>query len=263
MTDTVKQVAEQGIITGTLPREQLVTVQTPQIFKFSVLLNAHKAAQEAGFTGTDDIALVERLGLACAVWRTGYANPKITQPEDLALLEEKAPREHISGFGYDVHKYGGPRALVLGGIKLPHTDVTIHAHSDGDVLIHAVMDAILGLLGTAQQPDTGDIGQRFPDTNAKFEGMDSGLMLADVMDEAQRKGLVIQHVDITLVAQKPKIAPFAVQIAHNVARLMGLEKHRVALKATTEEGMGFTGEGLGIKAYALVSAERTAIYVTR
>ncbi len=256
ITDTVKQVAENCGIQATLPRETLVTVQTPQVFSFSVLLAAHNLALQQNFTGTDDIMLVEHAGLACAAWRTNAVNPKITQPEDLALLQEKPGYESVSGFGYDVHKYGGLRPLVLGGVLLPHTDVTVFAHSDGDVLIHALMDALLGLLATPDTPDTGDIGQRFPETDPRFEGVDSGILLADVMDEVRQKGLVIRHVDITLVAQKPKIAPFAVQIAHNVARLMGLEKHRVALKATTEEGLGFTGEGLGIKAYALVSAER-------
>ena len=176
-------------------------------------------------------------------------NTKITRPADLDLL---LPRAHLlpcCGYGYDVHALGGNRPLRLGGVPI-NGGCTVFAHSDGDVLLHALMDAILGCFGG------GDIGRLFPDNDAQFDGFPSPAMLAHVLDLAGGAGVRIVHADLTVIAQKPKLAPQAAQIQENVARLLALAPDHVGFKATTEEHLGFTGEGKGIKAVALVSALR-------
>ncbi len=158
--------------------------------------------------------------------------------------------EPCSGFGYDVHRYGGNRPLRLGGVDIP-CEYGISAHSDGDVLLHALMDAMLGCLCE------GDIGMHFPDSDPSYENISSVLLLGHVMELWRKSGLRLCHADLTVIAQKPKLAPFADQIRNNVSAILGLDPRRVNFKATTEEGLGFTGELRGIKACAVVSAIRT------
>ncbi len=253
LTDTVKEVDNAGIVTATPPRETLRAVQTPQGFALSPLRLAHARAREENFAVTDDAALLERYGHPVLVVEGDEANRKITTPADLALLRENAPQENamssllpVTGFGYDVHRYGGNRPFVLGGVAVP-TDITVSAHSDGDVLLHALMDALLGCLGM------GDLGELFPDSSAEYDGISSGVLLAEVMRLVHKQGLVVTHADLTVVAQVPKIAPLRWQIAKNIASLLQLPLSSVNVKATTEERLGFTGEKLGIKAYALVT----------
>ncbi len=244
VTDTVKLVDDAGLVAGTPERARLRAVQTPQGFDRTTLGRAHAAATDAA--ATDDAALVEALGVPVCIVEGAETNRKITSPADLALLEEKeTPMRLCCGFGYDVHRYGGERPFILGGVPIP-TDIRVQAHSDGDTLLHALMDALLGCIGG------GDIGGMFPDSDPKYAGISSGLLLAEVRERCLLAGLDLQHVDITLVAQTPRIAPHRELIAKNIATLLHLPPRAVNVKATTEEGLGFTGEKKGIKATAQV-----------
>lgn len=249
VTDTVKRV-DGDTVTETLDRSELRGVQTPQAFETGLLVEAHERAKAEGWDVTDDASMVERLA-EVKVIPGEQANVKITTPEDLARLEEATTTVPCVGWGYDVHRFGGEsdRPLVIGGVPIPGPQ-TIVAHSDGDVLLHALTDAILGTFGG------GDIGTHFPDTDATFSGTDSAIFLKETLALASEAGARIVHVDMTVIAQVPKLSPHAKQIAKNVCRLLGLEPHQVNFKATTEEKLGFTGAKQGIKAVATVTALR-------
>lgn len=242
LTDTVKQV-EHGRVVHTPAREHLRAVQTPQGFALHALRTAHEHARTHGITATDDAALLEACGLPVDVVAGEERNRKITTPEDAAMLH--TPR---TGFGYDVHRFGQGRPLKLGGVLMAG-DTQVIAHSDGDVLLHALMDALLGCACA------GDIGQLFPDTDAAYDGADSAVLLAEVLRLVAAAGLRVAHVDCTIIAQQPKIAPQREGIRVSIARLLGLDTAQVNIKATTEEGLGFTGARQGIKAVALVTAQ--------
>ena len=247
VTDTIKTV-ENGRVTATLPRDGLAAVQTPQGFQLQTLLDAHAHALEAGLAVTDDASLLEALGFEVRVIQGEAANVKITRPEDLDLLRNETPLPSFrTGMGYDVHRYGQGRPMRLGGVSIPNAPEVL-AHSDGDVLLHALSDALLGCACL------GDIGQHFSDKDARFEGISSAILLHQVLDMVREAGCTPCHVDMTIVAQVPKLAPYREEIRKNVARLMGLPASSVNLKATTEEHLGFTGRSEGIKAYAVVTA---------
>lgn len=249
VTDTIKEVDDDAIVSHTPERAFLRAVQTPQAFPLDELRMAHFRAEEEGWDVTDDASLMERCELPVRVIEGDAANIKITNPQDLAMLLENKPLLPCCGYGYDVHAYGGNRPLMLGGVEIGG-EFLVRAHSDGDVLLHALMDAILGCLAA------GDIGHLFPDNDPKFDGISSVILLDHVMSLAAEAGLRICHVDLTVIAQKPKLAPHADKIRRNVARLLDLPLEHVAFKATTEEKLGFTGELKGLKAVALVSAVR-------
>lgn len=246
LKDTVKRVAG-GRVAGTPPRAELVAVQTPQAFRLSLLREAHAAAAREGWDVTDDAMLAERLGRPVAVVPGEEDNVKITTPEDLRLLAGANPAPlPCAGWGYDVHKYGPGRPMKLGGVPIPGGPEVV-AHSDGDVLLHAVTDAVLGCLGA------GDIGAHFPDTDPANAGLESAIFLNEAMLLADKAGLILTHADVTVIAQVPKLAPHRDQIRDSLARLLRLSVARVNVKFTTEEGLGFTGQKLGIKAAACVS----------
>ncbi|MBU4524953.1 MAG: 2-C-methyl-D-erythritol 4-phosphate cytidylyltransferase [Desulfomicrobium sp.] len=250
VTDTVKQV-ENDLVLATPPRETLRAAQTPQLFPTALLRRVHEQALAEGWAVTDDAGMIERAGFAVRVVPGETANLKITTPEDLRVLATPAPLPvPCTGFGYDVHAYGGNRPMVLGGMPIAGAPF-IKAHSDGDVLLHALCDAILGCLGL------GDIGEHFPDSDDKFENISSAILLSEVMDKARSQGLVITHVDLTVIAQTPRLAPHKTAIRGNVARLLELSDLQVNVKATTEEHLGFTGRKEGIKAVAVVTGART------
>ncbi|MDR2055364.1 MAG: 2-C-methyl-D-erythritol 2,4-cyclodiphosphate synthase, partial [Desulfovibrio sp.] len=216
-------------------------------FNAGLLAQAHERAGERGFAATDDAALMEKAGHSVRVIAGEPKNVKITTPEDLAMLAETpAPCPRV-GMGHDVHRYGGNRPLVLGGVAIPGGPKVL-AHSDGDALLHALMDALLGCAGL------GDIGQHFPDSDMRFENIPSSVMLNEVLAMTRNAGIRPIHADMTIVAQIPRIHPWREEIRNNVARLLNLPAGRVNLKAGTEEGLGFTGRREGIKAYAVVSA---------
>lgn len=252
VADTIKLVQESApnLAAATLPRDLLRAVQTPQGFDAALLREAHARARDCAAPATDDAALMEALGHEVRIIPGEAKNVKITNPEDLALLSGPAPcPAPCDGLGYDVHRYGGDRPLKLGGVEIPGAPGIV-AHSDGDVLLHALMDAILGCAAL------GDIGQHFPDADPAYSGISSAVLLDQVLELAMEAGVRLCHVDMTLVAQKPRLSPWREEIRANVARLLGLSREQVNLKATTEEGLGFTGRLEGIKAWVLASAWR-------
>lgn len=251
LSDTIKIIQPGASSARTLPRDRLLAVQTPQAFNLDMLKKGHLNACEKGLTVTDDAALLEVLGCKTAFVEGEADNIKLTRPADLRLLafQERDDMDPVTGFGYDVHRFGAGRPLRLGGIPVPGGFEVI-AHSDGDVLLHALMDAMLGCASL------GDIGMHFPDNDPRFEGASSAMLLDHVSRLCREAGLELRHVDLTLVAQKPRIAPFRDEIRNNVARLLDLPRNRVNFKATTEEGLGFTGALEGLKACAVVSGLR-------
>ncbi len=265
VTDTIKRVKSTAnggrLIADTPNRSELVAVQTPQAFVTTTLRQAHDKARTNGWEVTDDAALLERLGVDVLVVEGEHKNIKITNPADLQRLQHAATPKFFEasnrtarpcvGYGYDVHRFisaeeDGARPLCLGGIFVP-CELGIRAHSDGDVLLHALMDALLGCAAA------NDIGSIFPDSDPAYAGISSVVLLDEVLKHIRADGVHIEHVDITLVAQYPKIEPYRQAIRCNVARLLSLEQTQVNLKATTEEGLGFTGRKQGIKAIALVT----------
>ncbi len=247
VTDTIKM-CEKDTVLQTLSRERLFSVQTPQGFETDLLREGHqRLCQEEGRVCTDDGEVIEMLGEEVATVQGESENIKITNPGDMTRFIEKEPHTiPYVGMGYDVHRFGGSRPLVLGGIPIP-TDLTIHAHSDGDVLLHALMDALLGAAAL------GDIGQHFPDSDPAFANISSSILLDHVLHLLREKNLVPIHADCTVIAQKPRLAPYREQIQKNIARLLNMAPDHINIKATTEEKLGFTGRLEGIKASCLVT----------
>lgn len=241
--DTIKVVDGDGVVRETLERASLRAVQTPQGFDASRLREAHERLNTPERDVTDDASLMELAGHKVVTVPGEEGNVKITTPEDLALLKQGSPR---TGFGYDVHRYGGNRPLRLGGVDI-ECEYTIAAHSDGDVLLHALMDALLGLIGK------GDIGELFPDSDMAYDGADSRTLLQEVLGIVREENVALTHADLTIITQRPKIGPYKETIRQSVAALLELDPSSVNVKATTEEGLGFTGELLGIKACAVVT----------
>lgn len=242
--DTLKIVAE-GAIEGTVDRTNLWQVQTPQTFRYDLILNAHREAQDKGWTCTDDASLIERTGGTVTMVEGSALNVKITTPEDMHLAQ-KLLAETMSvktGTGYDAHRLVEDRKLILGGVDIPY-ERGLLGHSDADVLTHAIMDALLGAAGL------GDIGQWFPDSDPVYEGARSLDLLKKVGAAISEAGYTISHIDGTVIAQAPKVAGHIPQMRANIAGVLGLIEGSVNIKATTTEGMGFTGRGEGIAVQA-------------
>ena len=239
VTDTVKRV-EEGRAVETLERERLRAVQTPQSFRREEILRAHMAALADGFAGTDDASLYEReFGSATLVTADGAReNVKLTHRGDFLRGDVRM------GTGYDVHRLVEGRPLVLGGVTIPW-EKGLLGHSDADVALHALMDAMLGALGE------GDIGRHFPDSDEQYRGIASTELLRRVVELTRNKGYRVGNCDVTIVAQAPKLAPYIEEMRANVARVLGVDVSRVNIKATTTERLGFEGEGLGISAQAV------------
>ena len=246
VTDTIKQVVGDEVI-ATLRRDELRAIQTPQLFETHALRQVHAQAEQEAWEVTDDASMVEMSGLPVRVVLGEPDNIKITTVKDLAMLDQKtAVTRPCTGLGYDVHAYGGNRPMVLGGIPIAGAPM-VKAHSDGDVLLHALCDALLGCLGL------GDIGSHFPDNDPRFENISSAILVSEVLELSKKHGLVISHVDATLVAQIPRLAPHREAIRANIARLLELANEQVNVKASTEEFLGFTGRKEGIKAITIVT----------
>ena len=247
LTDTVKQVAPSGQIHGSPDRASLRTVQTPQAFRFDVLLAAHRQAAESGeYDLTDDAAVVERAGHAVYVFEGDEENVKLTTADDFTRAEARLLgnlADMRCGQGFDVHAFGPGDHVWLGGVRVPH-DHGLVGHSDADVLAHAVTDAILGALAD------GDIGAHFPPSEPKWKGAASSVFLADAVARVKARGGLIAHVDATLICELPKIGPHRDAIRENLAKIMQIAPSRVGVKATTSERLGFTGRGEGIAALA-------------
>ncbi len=258
--DTIKQ-AEDGLVVATPARDGLWAVQTPQVFCRDLLQRAYEKAQLDGFVGTDDASLVERLDEPVRIVTGSYRNLKVTTPEDLLVAEalfagEEGGRqvEFRVGTGYDVHRLVPGRRLVLGGVVIPHP-LGLAGHSDADVLLHALKDALLGAAGL------GDIGRHFPDNDPAFKDISSLVLLKQVAEALHRAGWRVNNVDVTAIAEAPKLAPFVEEMAGNIARALGMPRAAVNVKATTTEKLGFTGRGEGIAAQAVASIVREAGYM--
>ncbi len=242
--DTIK-VVDGDIIKETLDRNRLVNIQTPQVFRFDLLKKAHESAAADGFLGTDECGLVERIGHPVNVVDSEYDNIKITTQEDILLGRMIAGETIRTGTGYDAHRLVKGRPLILGGITIPHTHGLL-GHSDADVLLHAIMDALLGAAAL------GDIGRHFPSTD-EFKDANSLKLLALTRNILAEKGFAIVNIDATLTMQTPKIAPYVDEMRSRISQTLGIDIESVSVKATTTEGMGFEGTGEGASAMAVAT----------
>ncbi|MBR5488519.1 MAG: 2-C-methyl-D-erythritol 2,4-cyclodiphosphate synthase [Firmicutes bacterium] len=233
--DTVRQTEAEGG-SRTLDRKTLFQVQTPQGFASEILRKAYEAAYRDGFLGTDDAGLAERIGQTILLTEGDYANIKITTREDL-------PMEIRVGTGYDVHRLTEGRKLILGGVDIPY-EKGLDGHSDADVIAHALMDALLGAAGL------GDIGRHFPDTDPQYKGISSLKLLEIVNQRIHEAGYELGNADVTIIAQRPKLAGYISQMEENLAAVLGADIRQINVKATTTEKLGFTGRGEGIAAEA-------------
>lgn len=247
--DTIKQVDAGWLVTSTPNRASLRAVQTPQAFRVELIRQAHIAAQQEGFLGTDDASLLEHMGLPVQLTEGNRRNIKLTTPEDMAMAQAMLndapafPALRI-GQGYDVHRLVEGRALVLCGVTVPHT-LGLLGHSDADVALHALMDAMLGAAAL------GDIGKHFPDTDQRYKGISSMKLLAHVTALLQEHHLRVANADVTIVAQRPKLLPYIPQMRENIANALQLPLERVNVKATTTERLAFEGREEGISAQAV------------
>ena len=238
--DTVKIVKEDRTVRMTPDRATLYAVQTPQCFRRALYLQALEAVSgEQAALVTDDCSLFELAGLPVQLTEGDYANFKITTKEDL-----KGETTMRIGHGYDVHRLVEGRKLILGGVEIEY-EKGLLGHSDADVLLHAVMDALLGAAAL------GDIGQHFPDTDPAYQGADSLELTRHVARILHEHGYTVGTVDATILCQRPKLAPHIPAMRRKIADALGVPVENISVKATTEEKLGFTGEGLGIAAHAV------------
>ena len=246
--DTIK-IANDGAVVQTPDRAALFAVQTPQCFRRNLYWKALEAVQgEKVHLVTDDCSLFELTGRTVQLTQGDYANYKITTREDLPRPDQKEEHKMRIGHGYDVHRLVEGRKLILGGVEVPF-EKGLLGHSDADVLAHAVMDAVLGAAAL------GDIGQHFPDNDPAYSGADSLKLARRVAEILKEHGFRIENIDATLLCQRPKLAPYIPAMRQNLADAFGLPVDAVSVKATTEEHLGFTGEGLGIAAHAVALIE--------
>jgi 2-C-methyl-D-erythritol 4-phosphate cytidylyltransferase/2-C-methyl-D-erythritol 2,4-cyclodiphosphate synthase len=256
-TDTIQRVSRKGRVLSTPPREELFSIQTPQAFHAGILRSALDRARETGFLGTDESSVVRWAGNAVTVVAGSPDNIKITRPIDIEIAgkligggERKESGVPMSenrirmGHGIDYHRLVEGRALILGGIRIPF-ERGLDGHSDADVLAHAICDALLGAAAM------GDIGRHFPDTDPSHRGRSSLEFLREVKIKIEAAGWVIQNVDTTILAQRPRLAPHMPAIKGSIAEALGLNLDAVNIKATTTEGMNAEGSGEGISAHAV------------
>lgn len=238
--DTIRQTGAEGSFT--LPRASLYSVQTPQGFEVSLIKEAFAKAYEEGFYGTDDAGLVDRMGRPVAISQGDYGNIKITTKEDL-------PMEMRIGHGYDVHRLVEERDLILCGVNIPH-EKGLLGHSDADVAIHALMDSLLGAAGMR------DIGNLFPDNDDSYKGISSILLLERVAAKLREQGWTVNNADVTIMAQRPKLAPHIDAMRANMAKALDISVDIINVKATTTEKLGFVGREEGIAAEAVCILNR-------
>lgn len=245
IVDTIKQINPETGHVSTPERACLRAVQTPQSFDYSMLMAAHKRAGEMNLEVTDDAMLFEQEygSVHLSEAEGAEKNIKLTNPSDFEKLNPQ-PAMRI-GSGYDAHRLKEGRKLILCGVEVPH-DRGLDGHSDADVALHALMDALLGAIGA------GDIGKHFPDNDPQYKGISSMLLLERVMQSVGEKGYCVENADVTIVAQKPKLASYIPQMRLNVASALGVDPDCANVKATTTERMGFEGEEIGISSQAVV-----------
>lgn len=248
LSDTLKRANASGLIDGTIPRDRLWRAQTPQGFRFSAILAAHRAAAAAGRDDfTDDAAVAEWQGLAVSLVPGSERNRKITTAEDLNMAERLFAGTNFpdvrTGTGFDVHRFAPGDHVWLGGVRIPHTE-TLDGHSDADVALHALTDALLGAIGD------GDIGKHFPPSEIRWKGAASHIFIEDAARRVAALGGRISNVDLTILCEAPRIGPHRDDMRTAIARMLWIDMARVGVKATTTEGLGFTGRREGIAAMA-------------
>ena len=253
--DTLKTTDQSGNISGTIDREKTVLIQTPQVFSADEIRALHEQLRADGAAVTDDCSVFELYGKSVHVTIGSYDNIKLTTPGDIPVGEQILKRRSENsgikgghdvriGFGYDVHKLTEGRRCVICGVDVPHTKGLL-GHSDADVAIHALCDALLGAAAL------GDIGKLFPDTSDEFKDMDSRIILRRTVAHIKAAGYSVGNVDITVAAQKPKLMPYIEQMRLNIASDLEVPVGLVSIKATTTERLGFEGREEGISAYAV------------
>lgn len=247
VSDTLRRV-DQGVLDDTINRTGLWALQTPQGFHYGVILKAHAAARALSDI-TDDTGVVSAYGIDVFTAPGSRRNIKITTPEDLTMASALLSNAAITrtAMGYDVHALiAGDGMIRLGGIDIPH-DKKLLGHSDADVVLHAITDALLGTIAA------GDIGTYFPPSDETFKNMDSAVFLRKAVDLVKEQGGEIQLIDVTLLGEKPKISPHREKMQIRIAEIIGIPQNYVAIKATTTEGLGFTGREEGLVAQALAT----------
>jgi 2-C-methyl-D-erythritol 4-phosphate cytidylyltransferase/2-C-methyl-D-erythritol 2,4-cyclodiphosphate synthase len=245
VSDTIKRIDADDRVAETLDRTTLCTVQTPQAFRLTALRDAHRRALAAGRDDfTDDAALMEWSGASVAVFPGEPGNVKLTTADDFL----RAEGEHMAalgdvrtGTGYDVHAFGDGDHVMLGGVRVPYAR-GLTGHSDADVVLHAVVDAILGALAD------GDIGQHFPPGDPQWRGVASEVFLRDAVARVKARRGLIAHLDVTIICEAPRIGPHRDAMRRRIAEIAGIDTGRVAVKATTSERLGFMGRGEGMLA---------------
>ena len=247
LADTLKKVDAQGTLAGTIPRAGLWRAQTPQVFRFDRILAAHRAAAALGEDEatalTDDAAVAERAGLRVSMVQGHDDNRKLTTADDMQQTFETR-----TALGFDVHGFAAGDQVILGGVAIPHTH-RLDGHSDADVALHALTDAVLGTIGA------GDIGKHFPPSDPQWRGASSDRFLRHAVDLVRLAGGRLVHLDLTIVCEAPRIGPHRDAMVAAIAGIAGLERERVSVKATTTEGLGFTGRREGIAAQAVATVE--------
>lgn len=254
VSDTVKTVAE-GRLGATVDRATLFRAETPQVFRAAELAAALDRAAEQEVEVSDESSLFEPGSVAAVV--ASRPNPKLTDPSDRATIEAllRSRRdgdevvERAVGHGYDVHRLRPGRPLILGGQRIPH-ELGLDGHSDADVVLHAIGDALLGAAGL------GDLGVHFPPSDDAWRGADSSDLLRRIVGLVRENGFEVKNCDVTLIAERPRMASYRAAIERHVARLLGLDAGRMNFKATTHEGLGPLGRGEGMAAEAVVLMER-------
>ena len=254
LADSLKKISGD-LISDRVDRNQIWRVQTPQAFRFNAIKSCHD--QDLDGVATDDSSLIEDRGGQVRIILGDAVMDKITTPEDLKHAQLIAASTHLTetrmAIGFDVHKFSStPGPVIIGGVALDH-EYGFDAHSDGDVALHALTDAIYGLMAD------GDIGDHFPPNDDQWKGKESTFFLNESYNALKSNGGIISFVDLTIIAEKPKIAPHREAIKSRIASLLGLSPTRVSVKATTTEGLGFTGRGEGIAVQAAVTAIFTSI----
>jgi 2-C-methyl-D-erythritol 4-phosphate cytidylyltransferase/2-C-methyl-D-erythritol 2,4-cyclodiphosphate synthase len=247
---TLKSVDHMGIVSATIPREGVQAAETPQGFRFPAIFAAHEAASRSGLSFTDDAAIAEWAGIPVRVVEGEAANTKLTTADDIAAADRRLAGDAALalgdvrvGTGYDVHAFGPGNEVMLGGVALPHTRGVI-GHSDGDVALHALTDAVLGAIAD------GDIGVHFPPSDPQWKGASSDRFLRFAVDRVAARGGRIAHLDVAIVTEAPRIAEHRDAIRARIADISGISPDRVGVKATTNENLGFIGRGEGLAAYA-------------
>jgi len=249
VTDTIKQVDGDGQIRATLERSSLRAVQTPQAFLYALLHAAHARADADGVAGlTDDAAIMEWAGHPVWVFEGEAGNMKVTYPQDLAGVKDGragalALADVRTGTGFDVHAFGPGDHVMLGGLAIPH-ERGLDGHSDADVGLHALTDAVLGALCD------GDIGAHFPPSDPQWKGATSDRFLAFAVGKVAARGGMVAHLDLTLICEAPKVGPHRAAIRARISEITGVPAARISVKATTTERLGFTGRREGIAAMA-------------